>query len=53
MEFAYIEHNKAEERYELRIEGKLKAFTTGDHEKGLHELISMVEEKGYTVVIKD
>lgn len=49
---AKIKWNKENERYELYIGGKLKAYTQDDHEKGLEEMKRMVDEKGYMIIVE-
>lgn len=46
--FIFYEGN----RFELHIDGVLKAYTDGDHEAGKREMIQLAEEKGYTVIDK-
>lgn len=57
---AKISWNDAENRYEIHILNKLKAFSTTEkpgqennketHEQGRKELVELVKEKGYTVI---
>lgn len=49
MSMAKIAWSKENERFELIIEGKLKAYTQDDHAAGKKEMVKMVEDKGYTV----
>jgi hypothetical protein len=41
------------ERYELTIDGVLKGYSQGDHEKGCDELERIAQSKGYTVHIEN
>jgi hypothetical protein len=41
------------DHYELKIDGVLKGYTQGDHEKGRDELERIAQSKGYTVHIEN
>lgn len=51
---AFIYWSTKEERFELLINNKLKAYTDGkdlsDHEEAFDDLQKLAEDKGYTVV---
>jgi hypothetical protein len=47
---AYITWASVSERYELHIEGKLKAYSVKPHEKGMLWMIDEAQAKGYTVI---
>lgn len=51
---AFIYHNEIEKRYELKIDNKLKAYSSGkdeeEHKIGKQRLRLMAIEKGYRVV---
>lgn len=42
-----------EQRYELRIDDKLKAYTQDDHAAGMNEMIEIVEKKGYVAIVRN
>ena len=52
--YAFLYWSESDKRYELKIDNKLKAYTSGDnqeeHDKGKETLRNMVKEKGYTVL---
>lgn len=56
---AIISWNEQEYRYELHIDGKLKAYSDGhastkdSHAEGRKALIQLAEEKGYSVETKE
>lgn len=47
---AFIYWSNQEERYELKIDNILKAYSDDDHEAGKELLKDMAEAKGYTVL---
>jgi hypothetical protein len=50
---AKVNFNNVMKRYELTIEGKLKAYSSGnntdEHIVGLNRMVELAEQKGYTV----
>jgi hypothetical protein len=47
---AYVTWSDENKRFELHIEGTLKAYTVEPHEVGKAELNRMAWEKGYKVI---
>ena len=45
--------NWVNDRYELKIDGVLKAYTENEHEIGKGQLAKMAEDKGYTVHVEN
>ena len=56
---AIVSWNPSEYRYDLRIDGKLKAYSDGhastkeSHEEGKKVLIQIAEEHGYEVKVNE
>ena len=50
MSLAKIQWNN--DRYELKIDNTLKAYSKGKHEIGLEQMVKLAETKGYTVHVE-
>jgi hypothetical protein len=51
MSFAKVKWVEDNDRYELHIDGALKAYSKGNHEVGRDHMVKLAEDKGYNVAV--